>query len=212
LADGGFVKDYKYSDASPACGHAFILPGIVRILGELKLEPDKRAIFDLGCGNGSAGNALAKAGYRVTGVDPSDQGIGLAKRTYPNLELHQGSSEDDLAAIYGRFPIVVSIEVIEHVFSPKRFASTLYELAEPGGVAVITTPFHGYWKNLCISILDKWDWHHTALWEGGHIKFWSKKTLSILLEDAGFHDIRYLLVGRIPLLAKSMIAVAHKPG
>jgi 2-polyprenyl-6-hydroxyphenyl methylase/3-demethylubiquinone-9 3-methyltransferase len=35
--------------------------------------------------------------------------------------------------------------------------------------------------------------------------------LTALLEEAGFRDIRFMLVGRIPLLAKSMIAICKKP-
>lgn len=45
----------------------------------------------------------------------------------------------------------------------------------------------------------------------GHIKFWSFLTLGTLLREAGFTDIRFLRVGRIPPLAKSMIAVARRP-
>jgi 2-polyprenyl-6-hydroxyphenyl methylase/3-demethylubiquinone-9 3-methyltransferase len=55
------------------------------------------------------------------------------------------------------------------------------------------------------------DKHFTALWDHGHIKFWSMKTLSQLLEEAGFVDVRFVRVGRVPALAKSMIAVARKP-
>jgi len=44
----------------------------------------------------------------------------------------------------------------------------------------------------------------------GHIKFWSVKTLACLLKGAGFKDISFLRVGRIPSLAKSMIAIARK--
>ncbi|QKK18382.1 hypothetical protein FFM53_018850 [Rhizobium indicum] len=45
----------------------------------------------------------------------------------------------------------------------------------------------------------------------GHIKFWWKNTLSTLLLDAGFDNVRFEYVGRIPVFAKSMIAVAQKP-
>ena len=45
------------------------------------------------------------------------------------------------------------------------------------------------------------------LWDHGHIKFWSMATLSELLREAGFQQIRFLRVGRVPVLAKSMIAV-----
>ena len=37
------------------------------------------------------------------------------------------------------------------------------------------------------------------------------KTLGEILREAGFVDIRFERVGRIPMLAKSMIAIARKP-
>jgi 2-polyprenyl-6-hydroxyphenyl methylase/3-demethylubiquinone-9 3-methyltransferase len=55
------------------------------------------------------------------------------------------------------------------------------------------------------------DKHLTALWTHGHIKFWSRDTLGQLLDEAGFENIRFHRVGRIPPLAKSVIAVAEKP-
>ena len=55
------------------------------------------------------------------------------------------------------------------------------------------------------------DQHFTALWDNGHIKFWSIKTLTKLLSEAGFIDIRFHRVGRLAALAKSMIAVAQRP-
>ena len=62
-----------------------------------------------------------------------------------------------------------------------------------------------------MALTGKMDSHFTVLWDHGHIKFWSMKTLSALLLEAGFVDIRFKRVGRIPLLAKSMIAIARKP-
>lgn len=55
------------------------------------------------------------------------------------------------------------------------------------------------------------DAHFTALWVHGHIKSYLMRTLSELQRDAGFVDIRFERVGRVPVLAKSMIAVARKP-
>ncbi|TVR67116.1 MAG: methyltransferase [Candidatus Competibacteraceae bacterium] len=48
------------------------------------------------------------------------------------------------------------------------------------------------------------------LWDHGHIKFWSMRTLTALLEEAGFREIRFERVGRVPPLAKSMIVTARK--
>lgn len=55
------------------------------------------------------------------------------------------------------------------------------------------------------------DRNFTALWDYGHIKFWSMATLAELLKDVGFVDVCFDRVGRIPVLAKSMNAIARKP-
>lgn len=168
-------------------------------------------IFDLGCGNGSVASALVEDGYDVCGVDPSTEGIAQAGTAYPHIRLEVGSAYDDLVARFGRFPAVISLEVVEHVYAPRDYAKTLFDLVAPGGIALVSTPYHGYAKNLVMALTGKLDAHFTALWDHGHIKFWSVRTLSILLREAGFDDIRFLRVGRVPSLAKSMIAIARKP-
>lgn len=55
------------------------------------------------------------------------------------------------------------------------------------------------------------DAHFTALWDHGHIKFWSIRTLGELLREAGFVNLRFERVGRVPALAKALIAIARKP-
>lgn len=161
--------------------------------------------------NGAVANELVRLGWEVPGVDPSEQGIAQANARYPNIPLQIGSAYDDPAGSYGTFPVVVSMEVVEHVYAPRKYAATLFSLVERGGTAIVSTPYHGYWKNLAMAIAGRMDNHFTALWDHGHIKFWSERTLSALLEEAGFRDIRFRRVGRIPALAKSMIAIARKP-
>jgi 2-polyprenyl-6-hydroxyphenyl methylase/3-demethylubiquinone-9 3-methyltransferase len=144
-------------------------------------------------------------------VDPSESGIAQAHRNFPHLKLEVGSTELDLAAEYGRFPVVLSLEVVEHVFAPREYARRVFDLLEPGGVAILSTPYHGYWKNLALAASGKMDSHFTALWDYGHIKFWSIKTLGQLLRETGFTDLEFHRVGRFGPMAKSMISVSHKP-
>lgn len=174
------------------------------------MRGDQR-LFDLGCGNGSVAAYLAGQGWGVTGVDPSSEGIAQANTAFPHLRLEMGSAYDDLAAIYGRFPVVLSLEVVEHVYAPRHFARTVFDLLEPDGMAIISTPYHGYLKNLALALTGRMDRHFTALWDHGHIKFWSVATLRALMTEAGFVDVCFRRVGRIPALAKSMIAIGKKP-
>ena len=205
------ITGYVYESADHNSSHNYLLPPVNHLLGELQTRPANMRLFEVGCGNGSVASAITSLGWMVTGVDPSSQDIQYARQVYPNISLFQGSAYDDLASLYGQFPVVLSLEVVEHLYDPRRYAATVYSLLEPGGTAIISTPYHGYWKNLVMALAGKMDGHFTALWDHGHIKFWSIKTLSALLSEAGFVDIRFERVGRIPPLAKSMIAIARKP-
>lgn len=204
------ASEYIYTDGALNESHAYLLPAVSEILASLALPPERRRIFELGCGNGAVADALTRIGYRVTGIDASAQGIEQARRAYPALALHLGSAYDPLRQQYGTFPVVLSLEVVEHLYAPRTFARNLFDLLEPAGTAIVSTPYHGYWKNLALAITGKLDNHFTALWDHGHIKFWSMTTLRRLLQEAGFRSVEFRRVGRIPLLAKSMIAIATK--
>lgn len=209
------ISGYKYDDPEQNCSHGYILPAVLAELDRLKsassINNQPPRVFDLGCGNGSVAHAMDTQGWDVTGVDPSVEGITEARKSYPDLKLSSGSAYDDLATEHGRYPVVISLEVVEHVYAPRDYASTLFDLLEPGGTAIVSTPYHGYLKNLALAATGAMDKHFTALWDHGHIKFWSVRTLTELLNEVGFVDVRFLRVGRIPPLAKSMIAIARKP-
>ena len=171
--------------------------------------PDQRAI-DLGCGNGSIANWLSEKGFQVSGCDPSESGIAEAKKAYPELDLYVGSAYDDLASKFGTFPLLISLEVVEHVYAPRDYAKTVYNLLQPGGYALISTPYHSYLKNLALAATGKMDEHFTALWDHGHIKFWSVKTITQLLTEANLSLEKVYRIGRIAPLAKTMIILARR--
>lgn len=204
------ISGYVYEDSALNASHEYLLPAVTEILASLNLPHGRKRIFELGCGNGAIADALTIQGYQVTGVDASVQGIQQAQRTRPHLSLQLGSVYDHLSVQHGRYPVVLSLEVVEHLYAPRDFAKTLFDLVEPSGTAIVSTPYHGYWKNLALALTGKMDRHFTALWDHGHIKFWSIATLGQLLREAGFRSVTFHRVGRIPLFATSMIAIARK--
>ena len=109
------------------------------------------------------------------------------------------------------FDAIICTEVIEHVFSPRNLVRNAFELLKPGGQMLIMTPYHSYVKNLAMAIMGRMDQHFTVLWDYGHIKFWSKETLSLILQEAGFRQLRFSGVGRIPVLWKSMVFRCKRP-
>lgn len=200
-------SEYSYRDNKLNFSHEYLLPTVQAVLKKSK----PKQVIDLGCGNGSVANVLQTQGYEVIGIDASESGIAQARSSYPNVRFEHQSVYADIRTLHGTFPAVVSLEVIEHLYSPLAFMNTVANILEPGGIAIISTPYHGYLKNLALAVSGKLDAHFTALWEGGHIKFWSISTLSTLIENAGLQVDGIYRVGRVPPLAKSMILVAKKP-
>lgn len=203
--------EYGWSASTVSHMHAYFMK---QILGLAAAVPVGGRVLDVGCGNGSTVGLLSHLGLRVTGIDMSVEGISLARECHPSAQFFIASAEGpslppEIAD--QEFDLVVSTEVVEHLYQPRAFARLCFGALRPGGTLVCTTPYHGYAKNLCLSLLNRWDAHANPLWDGGHIKFWSKRTLSALLKDAGFTCIRITGVGRVPFLRMTMIAVAQKP-
>lgn len=203
--EGGYV----YEDAQGTNAHESLLPALDRLLQQH--APKGTRILDLGCGNGFVTNWMGKKGYEVVGIDASDQGIAHATKVYPGIEFHHGSVYDPLSEKLGTFPLVVSLEVVEHLYAPRLYMEQIRHLVQPGGTLIISTPYHSYIKNLALAVTGKMESHYTALWDHGHIKFWSRESLTTLLEEQGFRVMSFDRVGRIKPLAKSMIIVAQAP-
>ena len=182
---------------------------LTRVYVELvkKLE-GVQSICDLGCGNGHITGRLAALGYRVTGVDASASGIQIARRAYPGVEFVHALIDRDLNL--GQFDLVISSDVIEHLYRPSDLLEAAVTQLKPDGQILLGTPYHGYLKNLVLAASGKMDAHFSALHDGGHIKFFSVNTLSKLIRAHGFDDLRFTFYGRAPWLWKNMICHASK--
>jgi len=176
-------------------------------------------ILDLGCGNGTIALKLLEEGFDIYGVDASETGISMANKLYHKNELSYETDrffvadfDERWGGILGdvRFDTIISTQVIEHVYSPKSYIGLCKSILPPNGILIITTPYHGYFKNLALALTGKMDQHFTALWEGGHIKFFSKKTMGSLLQANGFNILKFEGLGRVPFLWKSLLVVARR--
>lgn len=199
--------EYHFDSSQPPHTADYLTPGVVALCRRVGAQ----RILDVGCGNGALSGALSAAGFDVVGCDPSKEGIALARRAYPHITFHRLGVYDRPAALgQADFDAVVSTEVIEHLFLPRSLPRFAFGVLRPRGHLVLSTPYHGYLKNLALSVFDKWDRHFSPLWDGGHIKFWSRATLTQLLSDEGFTVTEFIGAGRCPYLWKSMIVTCQK--
>jgi 2-polyprenyl-3-methyl-5-hydroxy-6-metoxy-1,4-benzoquinol methylase len=200
--------EYIWSNEEFTCAHSYFMRPVINML-----PADGSPILDLGCGNGAFANYLIGKGYNVYGTDASISGIQIANMSNPGhfflQDLAEGVLPQELANL--KFKTIISTEVIEHLYDPRGYIKYCKSVLErsSGGQLIISTPYHGFFKNLGLSVTNSWDRHFTALWDGGHIKFWSYKTLSELLAEFDFEIVSFKGCGRLPYLWKSMIIKAR---
>lgn len=177
----------------------------------LKLD-GVRSICDLGCGNGHIAGRLAALGYEVTGIDASRSGIRIAQHAYPAVKFIEAMIDRGLDQLnLQSFDLVISSDVIEHLYRPSDLVEAAFSLLKPDGHVLLGTPYHGYLKNLALALSGRMDSHFSAMHDGGHIKFFSVKTLSQLMTAHSFRDLSFTFYGRAPWLWKNMICHARRP-
>lgn len=203
-------KEYGFADESESHMHKHFMPLVLKLAGSLK--PGTR-VLDVGCGNGASCVEFQKLGCTVVGVDLSQQGIEIARRACPAGRFEVVAANEEILKNLNEppFDIVISTEVVEHLYDPRAYARGCISALRDGGRFICTTPYHGYLKNLALSIAGKWDAHANPLWDGGHIKLWSRASLSSLLTETGFRNIQFRGAGRFPGLWMTMVMSGDKP-
>jgi 2-polyprenyl-6-hydroxyphenyl methylase/3-demethylubiquinone-9 3-methyltransferase len=118
-------------------------------LDETGLKPlAGKRVADVGCGAGLLAEPLARLGAEVTGIDAAPENIAVAREH----ALGQGLAIDyrvgGAEALDGRYDLVTSLEVVEHVADPAAFVAALAAVVGEGGLLILSTPNRTLWSRL----------------------------------------------------------------
>ena len=196
-------KKYGWNNNQAEASHSYLVPGVLSLLHNAK----GKKLIDIGVGNGSLLPVWHEQGYDISAFEPDSEGYKFALSNkfadVRQLGLGEGFPREWEAS----FDVAICLEVVEHLFNAHVLPEACRYLLKKEGVLIVSTPYHGYLKNLALSVFNKWDFHHHPVRVGGHVKFWSKKTIVDLFDSHGFELVEFKGVGRVPFVWKSMILV-----
>lgn len=75
-------------------------------------------VVDLGCGNGALSKKLLDRGYRVLGIDASEEMLNIARNQYPEIEFQLGDAVDFL--LCGKADAIFSNAVLHWIDADKQ--------------------------------------------------------------------------------------------
>jgi len=165
-----------------------------RISTLLSSRPPSK-ILDLGCSSGLLAERLRAMGHQVTGVDVAEL-PGVAERTsaFLKADLNQGIPPEAGTG----FDVVLAADVIEHVVDPTELIKQVRSVVSPEGTAIFCVPNVAHWYPRLRSMLGRFDYDQRGILDATHLRFFTRRSISRLVERNGFTIRRIEPVG-LPL-------------
>jgi len=104
-------------------------------------------ILDVGCAQGTLALLLGERGKQVTAVDIRQTFLSYAQTRYERGDVRFLAANVFERPNLGAFDLVFGNQIIEHLVYPADFLRTLASYVRVGGVLVVSTPNHDYFKS-----------------------------------------------------------------
>ena len=131
------------------------------LLDELGMDPTGRRALDVGCGGGLLAEEVARMGFSVTGVDPSEPSLETARAHAREEGLaieYVRAVGEDLPFKDAAFDVVYCCDVLEHVESVERTVAESCRVLRPGGIYLYDTINRTLRSRLItIGLIQEWE-------------------------------------------------------
>ncbi len=204
-----YDRYWQHERDAPPLHRAWTAQRIAGLQAALAGLPSGAPVLDAGCGLADFSRLLLDSGYAVTGIDLAAGTLAARIVDAPTLagRLLAASLEGALPFPAETFAAAWSTEVIEHVFDVHAMLAELNRVLQPGGLLILTTPYHGLIKNVVLA-LHGFEQHFDPY--VSHIRFFTRRSLAGCLERAGFRVESARGIGRFWPVWMSHFVVARK--
>jgi len=143
-----------------------------------RFAPAPATILEIGSYAGIFLKECRDRGYSVTGIEPSRWGVRHSREE--GLDVHLGTAEGALVdGALGRFDVVVSWDVLEHVRDPIRFIRQAANHVRPGGYLIVSTLDRTNWFARLMG--SRWPWIIPM-----HLHYFDKESVVAMAEACDF--------------------------
>lgn len=164
------------------------------------------SILDIGCGDGRLLYQFRNRFERLVGLEYSASRLEVAKKQLRGLRFEAvcGSAEAVPQIASASIDAIVTADVIEHIPDVYQAADEMFRVLRPGGVLAINTPNIAFVTKRLRLLRGRFPstsqpnegLGSDVLFDGGHLHYFTYRSLALLLERSGFVVERRIGFGR----------------
>lgn len=139
-------------------------------------------LLEVGCGKGEFLIAAQERGFRVEGLEISEDSVANANKQLGAPVVHLGDIES-VPLSSPQFDVVVFCDVIEHVRDPRAFIRSVHHRLRPGGTILLVTPATDSWSYRLMG--TRWMEYKIE-----HLFYFNQRSITSLLLEEDFEQIR----------------------
>ncbi len=118
--------------------------------------------LDVGCGGGFLSEEFARAGFRVTGIDPAEEALEAARAHAAESGLaidYRVGTGEAIPFPDGSFDVVLCCDVLEHVRDLEKVIEEVARVLKPGGLFFYDTINRTFASRIVvIKAMQEWPW------------------------------------------------------
>ena len=147
------------------------------------LPADTRTLLDVGGGEGNFARAfMAQRGGKATLLELNPHAAAAARSR--GLDVVVGDIES--LAVNTRYDCVAFLDVLEHLVDPLAALLKAHRIIVPGGSVLLSVPNVGHWSVVWDLLQGEFDYQPVGILCNTHLRFFTRRGLERLLNDARF--------------------------